>query len=239
MLDLAPELAALADRLRHDFDNPELLERALAHRSWCAENGGRPSNERLEFLGDAVLGMCVTDHIYRTYPEFSEGELAKLRASIVNATVLAETARGFALGPTVLLGNGEDLSGGRDKTSILADTFEAVLGAIYLDGGWDAAHRFVGAALADEIADAAANPGTQDYKTRLQELAARDFSSVPIYELRDSGPDHNKSFRATVSISGEIRGDGTGRSKKQAEQSAAADAWASLTAETEGEASHG
>ena len=213
----------------------------MAHRSWCAEHGGQPSNERLEFLGDAVLGMCVTDHIYREYPDFSEGELAKIRAAIVNANVLAETAAHYDLGVTLLLGNGEDQSGGRTKTSILSDSFEAVIGAIYLDGGWDAAQRFISSALDARIAEAASSPGTQDYKTRLQELAARDHGSVPRYLIEDSGPDHDKSFRAEVVIAEEIRGRGHGRSKKQAEQAAARDAWSQLTADerTEGEAVHG
>lgn len=231
VLDIAPELEALAVRLHHDFSDHGLLERALAHRSWCAENGGQPSNERLEFLGDAVLGLCVTDHIYREYPDFSEGELAKMRAAIVNATVLAETAVDFDLGPTLLLGNGEDQSGGREKPSILSDTFEAVIGAVYLDGGWVVAQRFIIAALADRIAEAADNPGTQDYKTRLQEFAARRYGSVPRYEVDDSGPDHRKSFSAEVIIGDEQRGTGSGRSKKQAEQQAARDAWFRLDAD--------
>ena len=231
MLDPAPSLAELANRLDHEFADPMLLERALAHRSWCAENGGVPSNERLEFLGDAVLGLCVTDHIYRTYPEFSEGELAKVRAAIVNATVLAETAVHYGVGPTLLLGNGEDQSGGREKPSILSDTFEALIGAIYLDGGWDAARRFIISALRDRVAEAATNPGTQDYKTRLQELAARHFAAVPRYEVDDSGPDHRKSFEARVIIDDVERGSGTGRSKKQAEQEAARDAWFMLGAD--------
>ena len=231
MLDVAPELDALAGRLQHRFGDLELLRRALAHRSWCAENGGQPSNERLEFLGDAVLGLCVTDHIYRQFPDFSEGELAKIRASIVNASTLAETAVEFGLGATLLLGNGEDQSGGRAKPSILSDTFEAVIGAIYLDGGWDAARRFIVDALDDRIRDAAENPGTQDHKTRLQEIAAREHGGVPLYEVEDSGPDHRKSFHARVSIAGVVRGEGAGRSKKQAEQAAASDAWQRLSSD--------
>jgi len=230
VLDIAPELEALAVRLNHAFADPALLERALAHRSWCAENGGQPSNERLEFLGDAVLGSCITDHIYRRYPNFSEGELAKVRAGIVNASVLAETAADYGLGSDLLLGNGEDMSGGREKPSILSDGFEAVIGAIYLDGGWDAAQRFIIDALGDRIEGAADNPGIQDYKTRLQEIAARHYGAVPRYEIDDSGPDHRKNFTARVVIGDEVRGSGNGRSKKQAEQRAAADAWERLHA---------
>lgn len=251
MENTAAALSALAQRLDHQFSDPTLLEQAMAHRSWCAENGGQPSNERLEFLGDAVLGLCVTDHIYRSYPDFSEGELAKIRAAIVNATVLAEVAVTFDVGPTLLLGNGEDQSGGRTKQSILCDSFEAIIGAIYLDGGWNDAHRFVLSALGDRIAVAASNPGLQDYKTRLQEASARLFAAAPVYEVDDSGPDHRKSFSAGVFIAGERRGDGIGRSKKQAEQQAARDAWdrlnlgntsaapAALTPHTEGETAHG
>ncbi len=225
-----PDLEALGRRLEHRFDDPGLLALALAHRSWCAEHGDQPSNERLEFLGDAVLGLCVTDHIYRTYPDFSEGELAKLRAAVVNASALAETAVKYGLGAEFLLGNGEDLSGGREKQSILSDGFEAVIGAIYLDGGWESAQRFILGALGDHIVAAASNPGTQDYKTRLQELAARRFGCAPRYDVSDSGPDHRKSFTAQVLIGGESHGEGVGRSKKQAEQRAARDAWERLDA---------
>jgi ribonuclease-3 len=206
----------------------------MAHRSWCAETVGAASNERLEFLGDAVLGLVVTDHLFRTYPGLPEGELAKVRASVVNSEALAEVAAGLRLGDALLLGKGEDASGGREKPSILADAMEAVIGAVYLDGGWAAAARLVMSLLGERIEDAAAGPGGQDYKTRLQELAARRFEQLPRYEVVDDGPDHAKRFFATVSVGGAARGRGEGRSKKQAEQGAARRAWEALNAVPDG-----
>ena len=226
----ADALNALADRLGLDFGDPELLDRAVAHRSWCAETPGNPSNERLEFLGDAVLGLVVTDHIFRTYPDLPEGELAKVRASVVSAAALAEVAAELDLGTAVLLGRGEDASGGREKPSILADALEAVIGAVYLDAGWGGAAEVVLGLLGDRIAEAAAGPGGQDYKTRLQELSARRLQDVPTYLVVDDGPDHAKRFYATVVLGGERRGTGEGRSKKQAEQAAARCAWEGLRA---------
>jgi len=184
----------------------------MAHRSWCAETPGEASNERLEFLGDAVLGLVVTDHLYLTYP------------------ALAEVATEVGLGPALLLGKGEDSSGGREKPSILADAMEAVIGAVYLDGGWDAASSLIMRLLGDRIEEGAAGPGGQDYKTRLQELAARRFDQLPRYDVTDEGPDHAKRFFATVTLGGVRRGTGEGRSKKQAEQQAAREAWHELSA---------
>jgi ribonuclease-3 len=202
----------------------------MAHRSWCAETPGEASNERLEFLGDAVLGLVVTDHLYLTYPDLPEGELAKVRASVVNSEALAEVATEVGLGPALLLGKGEDSSGGREKPSILADAMEAVIGAVYLDGGWDAASSLIMRLLGDRIEEGAAGPGGQDYKTRLQELAARRFDQLPRYDVTDEGPDHAKRFFATVTLGGVRRGTGEGRSKKQAEQQAAREAWHELSA---------
>lgn len=222
------EVDALTGRITHRFADPELLHRALAHRSWVAESPGEASNERLEFLGDAVLGLVVTDHIFRTYPELPEGELAKVRASVVSAAALAEVALELGLGPTLRLGKGEDASGGREKPSILADATEAVIGAVYLDGGWDAAAELILDLLGDRIADAAAGPGGQDYKTRLQELAARAYETLPTYDVVDEGPDHAKRFFAAVSVGARRFDGGEGRSKKQAEQAAARLAWEAL-----------
>ena len=205
-----------------------MLAKALAHRSWCSETEGAQSNERLEFLGDAVLGLVVTDHLFRTYPDLPEGELAKVRASLVNSEALAEVAAELQLGEYLLLGKGEDASGGREKPSILADAMEAVIGAVYMDGGWDAASDLVMRLLGDRIETAAAGPGGQDYKTRLQELSARVFEQLPRYDVADEGPDHAKRFFATVSLDGERMGVGEGRSKKQAEQAAARQAWLAL-----------
>jgi ribonuclease III len=228
---LRPELAALAGRLGRSWRDPNLLDRALAHRSWCAEVvGGEPeeSNERLEFLGDAVLGLVVTDHLYRTYPELPEGQLAKTRASVVDAVTLAEVATELDLGAGLLLGRGEAASGGRQKSSILADTMEAVIGAAYLDGGWEAASELVLGLLGPRLAAAAEGPGGQDYKTRLQELAARAHDQLPRYEVRFEGPDHARRFFATVHLGAKVVGHGEGGSKKRAEQAAARSAWEEL-----------
>jgi ribonuclease-3 len=173
----------------------------------------------------------VTVHVFHAYPDLPEGELAKLRASVVNAEVLADVASEIELGAALVLGKGEDASGGRSKPSILADAMEAVIAAVYLDGGWDAADALVLRLLGDRIRDGAAGPGGDDYKTRLQELAARRFDQLPRYQVRAEGPDHSKRFFATVSIAGVVRGDGEGRSKKHAEQAAARAAWQRLVPE--------
>ena len=201
---------------------------ALTHRSWCAENEDSLPNERLEYLGDAVLGLVVTDHTYRSYPDLSEGELAKLRATVVNAAALAEVGASLELGASLRLGKGEDATGGRRKPSILADAMEAVIGAVYLDGGWPAAETVVMGLFGPLIIEASAGPGGEDYKTRLQELAAQEFESLPRYEIQDEGPDHDKRFFAVVSIDEQRWGQGEGRSKKQAEQAAAEAAWHGL-----------
>ncbi len=229
-----PAMRRLATRIGWDVRDKSLLVQSMAHRSWCAENLGVESNERLEFLGDAVLGLAVTDHLFRSYPSLPEGELAKVRAALVNSAALAEVAAELGLGEAVLLGKGEDLSGGRSKPSILADATEAVLGAVYLDRGRDAADALVMALLGDRIEEAAAGPGGQDYKTRLQELCSRRFDRLPEYRVRDHGPDHAKHFDAVVSVDGRRRGNGRGRSKKQAEQAAARDAWQSIAEEAGG-----
>lgn len=221
----ASEFDLLEDALGWSFRDATLLAKSLTHRSFCAEHPEARSNERLEFLGDSVLGLVVTVDIFRRFPELPEGELAKLRAAVVNAETLAEVATEIDLGTHVLLGKGEDASGGRTKPSILADAMEAVLAAVYLDGGWTAAEGVVLALFDARIADASAGPGGQDYKTRLQELAARRFEHLPRYRVRHDGPDHDKHFYATVALGGVERGRGEGRSKKQAEQAAAQAAW--------------
>lgn len=205
------------------------LDAALIHRSFCAENPDAVSNERLEFLGDSVLGLAVTDYVYATYPALPEGELAKLRASVVNADVLAEVAMAVGVGPALALGKGEDASGGREKPSILADAMEAVIASVYLDGGWEAARALVLRLLGDRIEEGAEGPGGGDYKTRLQEYVAREFEQLPRYQVRAEGPDHSKHFDAMVTIRGSVYGHGHGRSKKQAEQAAARAAWLALT----------
>ncbi len=221
--------AILADRLGHTFGDLSLLQHALAHRSWCGEQeGGAPSNERLEFLGDAVLGLVVASYTYDRYPEFPEGKLAKVRSAVVNARVLAQVAGRLGVGEVLLLGRGEEGSGGRAKASILADAFEAVLGAIYLDAGWEAAQTLVLRELGDAIARAGEEPDDFDHKSRLQERAVRDGEGTPRYVVEGSGPDHDRAYVATVFLGGTMRGSGEGRSKKDAEQEAARAAWEEL-----------
>ncbi len=222
--------AALAERLSHTFSDLSLLQHALAHRSWCGEQeGGAPSNERLEFLGDAVLGLVVAGYTFERYPEFAEGKLAKVRSAVVNARVLAEVAGRLGVGEVLLLGRGEEGSGGRTKASILADAFEAILGAVYLDAGWEAAQRLVLRELGDAIARAGEEPDDFDHKSRLQERAVRDGEGTPRYVVVGSGPDHDRAYVAEVYLGGTLRGTGEGRSKKDAEQEAARAAWEELT----------
>ena len=208
---------------------PELLERALMHRSYAYENGGLPTNERLEFLGDSVLGLIVTDTLFRSYPDLPEGQLAKLRAAVVNMRALAGVARSLDLGAYVRLGKGEEGTGGRDKSSILADTLEAVIGAVYLDQGLAAADGLVHRLFDPVIARSARLGAGLDWKTSLQELTAAEILGVPEYHVEESGPDHQKSFRAFVRIGARTYGEGEGRSKKEAEQQAAEAAWNAIT----------
>ncbi|HEY7857470.1 MAG TPA: ribonuclease III [Candidatus Nanopelagicales bacterium] len=220
--------AGLGVSVSHD-----LLQRALTHRSYAYENGGLPTNERLEFLGDSVLGLVVTDTLYRRHPELPEGQLAKLRAAVVNSRALAEVGRGIGLGQHLRLGRGEESTGGRDKSSIVADTVEAVIGAVYLDRGLaqasDLIHR-----LFDPLLALASELGAGlDWKTSLQELTAARGLGVPEYVVTESGPDHAKSFRARVRVGESLLGNGAGASKKLAEQQAAATAYAEIRASTE------
>lgn len=206
-----------------------VLERALTHRSFAYENGGLPNNERLEFLGDAVLGLVITDTLYAAHPDLAEGQLAKLRASVVNMRALADVGRTIDLGDYVHLGRGEETTGGRDKASILADTMEALIGTIYLSGGLPAAARFVHH-LFDPLLQASASMGAGlDWKTSLQELCSAFALGSPEYRLDESGPDHEKSFLATVTVAGDLLGTGQGRSKKEAEQRAAEQAWIAIS----------
>jgi ribonuclease III len=216
--------AILEGRLGYGVE-PALLVRALTHRSYAYENGGLPTNERLEFLGDSVLGLVVTDTLYRTHPELPEGQLAKLRAAVVNSRALAGVGRGLELGSFIRLGRGEEGTGGRDKNSILADTLEAVIGAVYIDCGLEAASELVHR-LFDPLIKESSNLGAGlDWKTSLQELTATAGIGVPEYVVSESGPDHEKTFTATARVGGTDYGSGTGRSKKEAEQKAAQTAW--------------
>lgn len=224
MRDITTVLAELHATLPADG-----MELAVTHRSFAYENGGLPTNERLEFLGDAVLGLVVTESLYLRYPDVAEGYLAKMRAAIVNARALAEVARSLGLGEHLRLGRGEEITGGRDKSSILADTLEAVIGAVYLEHGLaiaeDVVHR-----LFDPLVDRAATLGAGlDWKTSLQELTAAQELGAPEYSVEESGPDHAKAFRAQVVIAGQVWGGGEGRSKKEAEQHAAEAAYHAVT----------
>ncbi|GIJ69310.1 ribonuclease III [Virgisporangium ochraceum] len=214
------------------FD-PDLLERALTHRSYAYENGGLPTNERLEFLGDAVLGVVITTALYHNHPDLPEGQLAKLRASVVNSRALAGVARGLGqggIGPYLRLGKGEEATGGRDKSSILADTLEALLGAIYLQHGLDRASEVIHKVFDPLMIEAAGGGPALDWKTSLQELTAELGLGVPEYRIEDAGPDHAKTFTAWVLVAGERFGGAEGGSKKEAEQRAAASAWQELKA---------
>jgi ribonuclease-3 len=209
----------------------ELLGRALTHRSYAYENGGLPTNERLEFLGDAVLGLVITDALYNGHPDLPEGQLAKLRASVVNMRALADVARRLGpkgLGAYVRLGRGEEVTGGRDKASILADTLEALLGAVYVEHGLTVADEVVHKLFDPVLADAAQRGAGLDWKTSLQELTASLSLGVPEYVVSEEGPDHAKSFTAMARVGGESFGSGAGRSKKEAEQKAAETAWTAL-----------
>jgi ribonuclease-3 len=227
--DRAPLLAALGVGL-----DEELLTLALTHRSYAYENGGLPTNERLEFLGDAVLGVVVTERLYRDHPDLPEGQLAKLRASVVNMHALAGVAAGLGpdgLGAHLYLGRGEELTGGRSKTSILADATEALIGAVYLAHGLETARATVHRLFDALLAAAPLLGAGLDWKTSLQELTAAADLGVPEYRIAEEGPDHSKLFTATAVIGGRSLGSGDGRTKKEAEQKAARLAWQALTAE--------
>jgi ribonuclease III len=207
------------------FRDAALRETALTHRSFAFEQDLDATNERLEFLGDSVLGLVVTDMAYDAFPDMPEGELAKLRAAIVNAQALADVARSLGLGELVRLGKGEEQSGGRDKASILADALEAVIGAVYLDLGLEDARRLIERLFRPLMDAYARGEGDRDHKTILQELASRELHVMPEYRLEERGPDHEKEFTATVFLNGRAMGTGIGRSKKEAEQRAAKEAF--------------
>ncbi|MBA8817446.1 ribonuclease-3 [Microbacterium halimionae] len=217
----------LLNKLGVDID-PELVSLALTHRSFAYENGQIPHNERLEFLGDSVLGQAVTVMLYKTHPNLDEGSLAKRRAAVVSTVALAEVARRIGLGSFVRLGRGEELTGGRDKDSILADTTEALIGASYLSAGADAASALVLRLIDPLLADPDRYGAAMDPKTSLQELVAHHRLSAPVYSVSASGPDHHRFFTATVSTEG-VSASGTGSSKKSAEMAAALAAWHELS----------
>jgi ribonuclease-3 len=239
-MDSTPAVAARIRALGTETDDRRLLDalgvqigaqaldRALTHRSYAYEHDGMPTNERLEFLGDSVLGLVVTDALYRGHPDLPEGQLAKLRAAVVQMSALADVARELDLGAYLRLGRGEELTGGRDKPSILADTLEAVIGAVYLDLGLTQASAMVHHLFDPVIARSARLGAGLDWKTSLQELTAFRSLGVPEYLVDETGPDHQKAFTAVVKVSGTVMGAGAGRSKKAAEQQAAQAAWLAL-----------
>jgi ribonuclease-3 len=228
-------LADLESALGVSLD-PERLEQALTPRSYAYENGGLPTNERLEFLGDSVLGLVITAALYREHPDLPEGPLAKLRASVVNSRALADVARGLGphgLGPYLLLGRGEETTGGRDKASILADTLEAVIGAVYLEHSLAVAERVIHQLFDPVMARSASLGAGLDWKTSLQELTAARGLGVPDYDIEQTGPDHAKTFTAWAVVNGVRHGGVQGRTKKEAEQQAAEAAFRALTSEPE------
>lgn len=229
---VAVDVDALIARLGVEISDPELVDEAMSHRSWCAEHPGNRSNERLEFLGDAVLGWAVADLAYRRYPAMSEGELTGVRKGVVNAGTLSEIAVELGLGEFLKLGKGESAAGGANKQSILSDAIEALIGAVYLDRGTEAAYQFVQSLLTGRIGATAARLDELDYKSTLQELVTATTHTAPVYVVSSSGPDHDKRFVATVVVGGEVLGRGEGRSKRTAEQAAAAGATMRLRAES-------
>lgn len=218
----------MVTRLGVDID-PDLLVLSLTHRSFAYEAGGLPTNERLEFLGDSVLGVVVTDKLYHDHPSLPEGDLAKMRAASVSQKALSEVARGIQLGPCVLLGKGETATGGADKDSILCDSLEAIIGAVYLSHGIDVARDMILRLVGPTLTAAASSGVALDWKTSLQEACAAHGHSSPTYESDGTGPDHERTFTARVVIDGRVRGVGTGSAKKHAEQEAAAAAYAAIT----------
>lgn len=231
MTPLDAALERLEEALGHRFEDRSLLRRALIHRSYAAEQDLAESYERLEFLGDAVLQLAITNHLYIEYPDLAEGEMAKVRAAVVNERILARMARSLDLGSVLLLGRGEELSGGRDKDSILSDVVESVIGAMFLEIGFGAVQRLILERWQPHIDERAVDPGRRDYKTRLQEYLARR-GERPVYEIEEDGPEHAKRFKARVLAGGTVVGEGSGSSKKRAEQDAAEHAVRALTAGT-------
>jgi len=215
---------ALGERLGVELADPTLLDLALVHASYASENQVE-SNQRLEFLGDAVLDLVVAEVLYLTHPELGEGDMSKARIALVNETVLAEIARELDLGAALRLGRGAEADSDREKASILSDAMEAVIGAVYLDGGIDAARRFILSRLGHRLEAAATHPGAEDHKTLVQEWSQATRHLAPSYTIESSGPQHDPRFVATLRVGDEVLGIGEGRSKKAAEQDAARAAW--------------
>jgi len=231
------QLTALQEKLHYAFRNPDLLSTALTHRSYVNENPqlGASDNERLEFLGDAVLGLCVSDLLMKKHINFNEGTLSKIRSLLVNEKPLADLAAKLGLGDCLLLGRGEENSGGRAKESLLANALEAVIAAIYLDSSFSKTKTLLKRLMKPLLNDEALNAQCFDYKTALQELCQKKYKSAPLYTLLDaSGPDHDKTFEVEVTAGDNIRQIGRGKSKKDAQKQAAQKAWESLHGEDNG-----
>ncbi len=225
-------LSDIQQRIACTFKDPELLERALTHKSYANENRLSYHNERMEFLGDAVLNLTVSEYLMRTCPGSTEGDLSRLRAAIVSEPTLAAIAREIGLGDYILLGRGEEQTGGRNKDSLIADCLEALIASVYLDGGRDAANKFILRFFEDTIKKTCASGGIIDYKTELQELCQERLRQLPEYRVAsESGPDHQKQFEVELLIKGQVAGRGTGKSKKEAEQRAAKEALERLNKE--------
>lgn len=214
------DLSELEAVLGYTFEDRDILLQALTHSSFASEHPGTVFNERFEFLGDAVLGLAVTEFLFDTYPDLAEGELSKIRASSVSGLELSEIARSIGLGAYLRLDRGEEATGGRDKPSILEDAMEALIGAIHLDGGYSEARTVILSLWEHRLRAKATTPGKRDYKSRLQELLAPQ-QRRPQYRVDGSGPDHARMFEAVVEVDGEEWGRGSGKSKKEAEQEAA------------------
>ena len=225
---MTTSLEKLAEKIGYKFSDKSLLETAMRHSSWTAENIGFESNERLEFLGDSVIGFVVADIMYRRYPDFDEGKLTDLRKIVVNMNALSRVATQLGLGEFILLGRGEEAGGGREKTSILANALEAVFAAVYLDSDALSAYALVRSLLSESIDEALAALKQLDAKSQLQELCSRLDNPVPEYRVTDEGPDHAKTFYAAVYIGNDWMGAGSGRSKKVAEELAAQQAFVTL-----------
>jgi len=222
--DRATQLKALEGTLGYTFRDSSLMDCALTHRSFANENPDqlKKDNERLEFLGDAVLTLCISDMLMKRHPEASEGELSKMRSSIVNERPLARLARELRIGDYLLLGRGEDLSGGRSKSSILANTLEAIIAAVYCDTGIEGAYAFIELRFLTLLEEGTSKSYYQDYKTALQELTQNRFRIVPKYSIiREFGPDHDKLFQVGLAVGHIVSTAGLGRNKKEAEQRAA------------------
>lgn len=219
------------DQVGWKVDNFSLYEQALTHSSYAHERGHRRNhNERLEFLGDAVLELIISDYLYAAYPQLSEGKLTKLRADLVCEASLARLAFGLSLGEYLRLGKGEMVGGGSSRPSLLSDTVEALIGAIYLDLGLEECRKYVMELYQPVLKDLQEGVLSRDYKTLLQEFAQARFAQTPVYRItNESGPDHNKEFEAEVVLSEGPIGSGRGRSKKEAEQAAAKEAWSKIT----------